>query len=66
MKYLMTMFMSVIVLTFVACGDKDEDTAAAEDTSVLETESDAGDGEEGSDAGSEDTGAGEDGDSNDE
>ena len=38
MKYLLATFMSILILTFVACGDDVEDTAVA-DTAV---EADAG------------------------
>ncbi len=32
----MTMLMSIIVLTFVACGDESEDTAAPADSAVVD------------------------------
>ena len=54
MKYLLTTLMSIIVLTFVACGDDTEDTAVAEDTAVVDAGADTGEGEgegEGADAG---------------
>jgi len=61
MKYFWMTLMSVIVLTFTACGDDSEDTAV-EDTAVVDSgAADAGaSDEEGSDAGAgNDAGEGE-------
>ncbi len=52
MKYLLMTLMSIIILTFTACGDEAEDTAVVEDTSAVDAGADAGEGEgESSDAG---------------
>ena len=61
MKYLLATFMSILILTFVACGDDVEDTASVDDTAVVDAGADSGEGEgESSDAGlGEDAGAGD-------
>ena len=73
MKYLLATFMSIIILTFVACSDEAEDTAIVDDTAVVDAGSDSGEGEvESSDAdagemaGTEDAADDQDGGSEDE
>lgn len=61
LKYILATLMSMMILTFVACGNKDEDTAVVEDTSVVDAGADSGDSEEESN----DTGAGNDADAED-
>ena len=62
MKYITTMFVTVLALGLAACGDKDEDTGTIEDTSAVEESSaDAGDASD-----TEDTGDEQDGGSADE